>query len=477
MHEYHNQNYNVFVDEDGRSINEWAPTPDAESFLHASINFCDEMDTHNVVLDYDATITGTAGITDHALDQLKDHNFTTYWQADSGIADDDQYFETELSDAVYADSYIMNFHKPQALTTPPYTPHPNCWKAWTLKGKLLSGDSWTTLDTITSNTIKFYRGTFTRGQYKYFRVESISAYDDTGQSSRIDAYLYNFGIYDSTNKWNDTFPDTRRGRNDCEEIVESTKFSNSWIYINSIDWLLGDVYSMNGELSKYICDNMCRRYRHIGGVWSEFNINPININYPQALKQSRINSLDFTAEANICLYMFPPPNEIWWFLNSGYAFDETTANMNTPILLKSPDNACKITPSYTTVRTYSSFAVLGARYKDTLSGVFKTGKYYITFSDNMNMESQIKFDGQEGKGLITDMNGTALTGATHSLSNVNVGKLKIGRIWRGYNASVTFNPPIKLDGDVATDLFEYRKNEKVLGSVFRYNLAGYKVPK
>lgn len=180
MPEYHNQNYNVFVDEDGHSINEWAPTPDAEPFIHASINFCDEMDTHNVVLDYDAAITGTTGITGHALGQLKDHNFDTYWQADSAVADDDQYFEAELSDAIYVDSYIMNFHKPQALTTPPYTPHPNCWKVWTLKGKLLSGDSWTTLGTITSNTVKFYRGSFTSGKYKYFRVESISAYGDTG---------------------------------------------------------------------------------------------------------------------------------------------------------------------------------------------------------------------------------------------------------------------------------------------------------
>ena len=93
------------------------------------------------------------------------------------------------------------------------------------------------------------------------------------------------------------------------------------------------------------------------------------------------------------------------------------------------------------------------------------------------MDSQVKFDGQEGKGLITDMNGTTLTGATNSLSNVNIGRLKIGRIWRGYSASIIYNPPIKLDGDIATDLFEYRKSEKVLGSVFRYNLVGYKAPK
>lgn len=477
MRSYPKQELSVLVNQDAKSIVEWVPPDNAEQFIHSSINYCDEMDTHNVILDYEATITGTTGIANHALDQLKDHNFSTYWQADSGISDDNQYFEVELSGATYVDSYIMNFNKLQELRTSPYTPYANCWKAWTLKGKLLSGDSWTTLETVTNNTIKFYRGTFTRGQYKYFRVEGISAFDDTGQSSRIDAYLYNLGIYDSTNKWNDTFPDTRRGRNDYNTLPENTGYVDHWIYINSIDWLLGDVYSMNGELSKYIKGELYRRYRHIGGVWSEFNITPININYPQAVKFSRLNSLDFTANANICLYMFPPPNEIWWFINSGYAFDETSVNMNTPILVKSPDNIHRITPSYTTIRSYSSFAVLGARYKDTLSGVFKTGKYYIAFSDSVNMESQIRFDGQEGKGLITDMGGTALTGAVNAVSNVNVGRLKIGRIWRGYNASVTFNPPVKLDGDVVTDLFEYRKNEKILGSVFRYNLFGYKVPK
>lgn len=175
--------------------------------------------------------------------------------------------------------------------------------------------------------------------------------------------------------------------------------------------------------------------------------------------------------------MFPPPNEIWYFINSGYAVDETDANMNTPIVLKSPDNAHKITPSYTTVRTYSSYSVLGARYKDTLSGEFKTNKFYITFSDPINMLSQIRFDGQEGGGLITDMNGTALTGATNASSNVNVARLTIGTPFRGRQASVTFDPPIKLDGDIATDLFEFRKSEKVLGSVFRFVLTGYKVPK
>ena len=464
-------------DEIGRSVNEFLPPPTAEQFIHASINFCDEMDTHNAVLDYDATITGTAGISGHALDQLKNHDFSTYWQADSGTPENDQYFESELSDAINVDSYIMNFHKPQALTTPPYTPNPNCWKAWTLLGKKESSSAWTTLETVTANVLKFYRGTFTKGEYKYFRVSGISAYDNTGQSNRIDAYLYNFGLFDSTCKFNDTFPDTRRGRNDCGTTIENVGFANTWTYINSIDFLLGDIYSMNGEITKYVKGDSCRKYRHIGGIWSEFNTNPININYPQSLRQSRLNSLDFTAEADIGLYMFPPPNEIWWFLNSCYAFDETTANFNTPILLKTPDNALKITPSYTTSRNYCCYAVLGARYKDTQSGIFKTSKYYITFSDSVNMESQVKFDGQEGKGLITDMNGTALTSCTHARSNVNVGRLKIGRIWRGYNASITFNPPIKLNGDVATDLFEYKKDEKILGSVFRYTLYGFSVPK
>ena len=148
------------IDKTRRSLNEFTPPDGAEPFIHASINFCDEMDTHNVILDYDATITGTTGITDHALDQLKDHNFDTYWQADSAVADDSQYFETELSDAVTVNSYIMNFNKPQALSTSPYTPHANCWKAWTIKGKLNTGDSWTTLETVTTNTLKFYRGTF-----------------------------------------------------------------------------------------------------------------------------------------------------------------------------------------------------------------------------------------------------------------------------------------------------------------------------
>ena len=45
----------------------WTPPDNAEKFVHSSINYCDEMDTHNVILDYDAIVTGTAGITDHPL--------------------------------------------------------------------------------------------------------------------------------------------------------------------------------------------------------------------------------------------------------------------------------------------------------------------------------------------------------------------------------------------------------------------------
>ena len=59
------------VNKDKRSLNEWSPHDLAEPFVHSSVNFCDKMDTHNAVLDYDATITGTAGISGHALDQLE----------------------------------------------------------------------------------------------------------------------------------------------------------------------------------------------------------------------------------------------------------------------------------------------------------------------------------------------------------------------------------------------------------------------
>ena len=464
------------TDKYGRSLDAWDPPYNAEKFIHSSINFCDEMDTHNYILDYDATITGTAGIADHPLSNIND-DFDTYWQADPGVADNDQYFEIELDEAVYCDSYIINSYKPQEYRTAPYTPYPNCWKAWTLKGKLLSSDPWTTLETVAANTLKFYRGTFTRAQYKYFRVESISAYDDTGQASRIDAYLYTMGLYDSTNKFHDTFPDARRGRNDKNGNAESTDFTGHWIYVDEMNLTVSDVYELNGEISKVIKGETIRQYRHIGGFCAEYCHDATIVDYPQDLTLTRLNSIDFVANSGICLYMFPPPNEIWWFINSGYAFDETTGNLNSPILLKIPDNSCKVVPTFTTIRIYSSFAVLGARYKDTLSGVFKTGKYYITFSDNINMDSQIKFDGQECKGLITDMDGTALTIATDASSNVNVARLKIGDIWRGKQACIRFDPPIKLDGDDVTETFELQKSEKVLGSVFRFALRGFKVPK
>lgn len=472
-------NESLSVNRNGKSVSDWIPPPNAEPFIHASINYCDELDSHNSVLDYDATVTGTAGISDHALDQLKDHNFDTYWQADSAVADDDQYFELELSDAVQCDSYILNFHKPQAYRISPYTPNPECWKAWTLKGKLESSDSWTTLETVSANSIKFYRGTFTQGSYKYFRVESISAYNNTAQDSRIDAYLYNTGIYNSTDKWYDIFPDQRRGRNDLNSDPEYVKFEDHYIYITSIDILMSDLYDINGDLSKVEKECCPRQYRHIGGVWSEwFELRPIN--YPHDAKMTRLNSLDFTVEANIALYMYPPPNEIWWFVSSGYAFDETAANLNTPITLKIPDNSHKVSPAFTKTREYSSYAVLGARYPNTQSGQFKANKFFAAFSDPINMESLISFDGQEGKGLVTDMDGTVLTPSTvvaNAVSNVNVVRLKIGDIWRGHQAKQEFNPPLKLDGDDLSHTFEFQKNEKMKGSVLRYNLRGFKVPK
>lgn len=465
------------VDKFDRRLDGWEPPENAEKFIHSSINFCDAMDTGNSVLDYNATVTGTTGITGHALDQLKDHNFDTYWQADSGVADDDQYFELELSDAVYCDSYIMNFNKPQEYRTPPYTPYPNCWKAWIIKGKLNAGDDWTTLETVSANTAKFYHGTFTRNQYKYFRVESISAYDDVSQSNRIDAYLYNAGIYESTTKYHDIFPAIKRGRNDYDSESESEHFTSHDIYINKISYKFSDVYDLNGDISRVVKGVQEKRHRHIGGLWTELDVDVAELNYPQSLTFTRLNSLDFTDEADICLYMFPPPNEIWYFLASGYAFDETSTAMNTPVVLKVPDNACDINPSWTTIRTYTSYAVLGARYKDTLSGEFKVNLHYITFSDAVNMQSQIKFDGQECKGLITDMDGTLLTGASNAVSNVTVGRLKIGDIWRGYQANIIFDPPIKLDGDDPTHTFEIHKDEKILGSVFRFTTEGFMVPK
>ena len=468
------------VDKFDRKLDEWLPPDTAEPFTHASINFCDAMDTGNKVLDYDATVTGTAGITGHALDQLKDHNFDTYWQADPGVVEDDQYFEFELSDAVNCDSCIMNFNIPNPYNTPPYTPDPSCWKAWTLEGKLNVGDTWTELEAVTTNDIKFYSGTFTRGMYKYFRVKSISAYNNIAQDARIDAYLYNMGIYDSTTKWYDTFPDRRRGRNDLNDNPEYTNFEGHDIYVTSMDVLMSDLYDMNGDLSKVVKDMVPRRYKHIGGIWSEWHEMVTSINYPHDAKLTRLNSLDFTAEKDICLYMFPPPNEIWSFVNSGYAFDETADNLNTPITLKVPDNAHKISPVYTKTREYASYAVLGARYTLTSSGEFKVNKYYVAFSDQVNMESMIRFDGQEGKGLVTDMDGTVLTPATvvvNAVSNVNVVRLKIGDMWRGHSANLSFNPPIKLDGDNATHTYEIRKNEKMKGSILRFSLRGFKVPK
>ena len=466
----------LHINTDGDSVDNWMPISTAIPFVHSSINFCDEMDTHNVILDYDVAFTGTAGITDHPLSNIDD-DFSTYWQAVSGVVDDDQYFEIELDDPVYCDSYILNFNKPQTYRTAPYIPNPECWKVWTLKGKLLSGDSWTTLETVTTNTVKFYRGTFTRGQYKYFRVEGISAYNNTAQDSRIDAYLYTAGIYDSANKYIDTFPDARRGRNDKDLNIENTDFVNHHVYIQQMDITVGNVYDLNGEISKVVQGEIVRQYRHLGGIWSEFHEDVSEINCPTCLKFTRLNSIDFVANTDICLYMFPPPNEIWYFISSGYAFDETSTNMNTPIVLKSPDSCHEIIPSYTPIRIYSCYSILGARYKDTLSGEFKVNLFYITFSDPVNMESQIRFDGQEGNGLITDMDGTALTGATCGSSNVNIARLPIGTPWKGKQASITFDPPMKFDGDVLTDLFEMRKSEKVKGSVFRYILTGYKVPK
>ena len=461
----------------GAPLDEWLPPDNAEPFCHSSINYCDEMDTHNVILDYDAAVAGTVGTTGHPLSNIAVHDFDTYWQADSAVADDDQYFELELDDAVEVDSCIMNFHVPYAYTTAPYTPDMSCWKGWTLKGKLNSADSWTTLETVTANSIKFYRGTFTAGTYKYFRVEGITAYDDQSQTSRIDAYLYTIGLYDSDTKYNDTFPDTRRGRNDRDSDVENTRFAGCYLYINKMSMIDGGVYDLNGEISKIVKGEVRRQHRHLGGVRVDFVENPHLLCCPSHLKFTRLNSIDFVANADICLYMLPPPDEIWCFINSGYAFDETSANMNTPIVLKIPNNAHKLSPSWTTTRTYLSYSVLGARYSNVMSGEFKTGKFYISFSDLINMDSQIKFDGQESKGLITDMDGTTLTGAANASSNVNIARLKVGDIYCGCSGELTFDPPIKLDGDVATDLFEMRKGEKVKGSVFRYMLYGFSVHK
>jgi hypothetical protein len=462
----------------GRSLNEWDPPDTAESFIHSSINYCDEMDTHNQILDCCVTIDGTTGTTDHELSKILEHDFNTYWKSNAITPEDDQYFEITLSNIVIkCDSYIMNFHVPYSYSTAPYIPDMSCWKAWTLKGKVDSSDSWTTLETVTANSLKFYRGSFTSGDYKYFRVDGISVYDDQSQTNRIDAYLYTMGLYNSSLKYIDKFPDTSYGRNDYGNESESERFKDNIIYITKMIITEGSVYDLNGEISKVVKGETLRQYRHIGGFKMEFNDEEIEINRINSIKMTRLNSIDFVANTGICLYMFTPPNELWWFVGSGYAFDETIANINTPIILKVPDNAQKLSPSWTTTRNYSSYSVLGARYTNTQSGTFKFNKYFITFSDPTNMESQIRFDGQEGKGLICDMNGTALTGATNASSNVNVARLKIGDIWKGRDATVIFDPPIKLDGDNLTETFEMQKTDKVKGSVFRYTLEGFKVPK
>ena len=466
----------MLVNKDNQSLNEWLPPENAVPFIHSSINFCDEMDTHNYLLDYDAVFTGTPGITGHPLTDI-DHDFDTWWQADNTIADDDQYLEIELVEAVFCDSHILNMYKPQDYRVSPYTPSPKCWKGWVLKGKLLSSDDWIVLETVTTNDIKFYHGSFTRGKYKYFRLEGISAYNDVAQTARVDAYLYTMGIYDSATKFNDSFPDPLRGRNDTDGTVEGLNYANHKVFITHMDFSMSDMYDLNGEITKVIRGEEVRKYRHTGGMCMEFCNDSVLVDYPQSLKFTRVNSLDFIANSGICLYMFPPPNEIWWFLNSSYAFDETSANMNTPIILKVPDSSCKVVPVFTAIRSYNHYAILGARYESTQSGEFKVNNYYITFSDPINMESQIKFNGQACEGLITDMDGTALTGASNANSNVTVARLKIGSIWRGKQASVPFNPPVELDGDDLTSLFEIQKGEVIKGSVFRYALRGFKVPK
>jgi hypothetical protein len=459
-------------------VSPWTPPDNAEPLVHTSINYCDEMDSHNKILDYDATVTGTPGETaDTPLANIATHDFDTKWQAQAATPDDSQCFELELSGAVDVDYYIMNFHVPYPYRTTPYTPDMSCWKAWTLSGKQNEGDAWTTLETVTNNSIKVYRGTFTKGNYKYFRVSGISAYSDQAQTVRIDAYLYTMGLYDSAYRYIDRFPDPIRGRNDHNGDPEITNYTNHNIYINDIMFVIGDIYDMNGEITNVIKGETVRRHRHLGGLQSEFSEDSVRILCPNHLRMTRLNTLDFVTNSGICLYMFPPPDELWWFVNSAYAFDETTANMNTPIVLKRPDNAHKLTPVLTTIRTYTSYAVLGSRYTNTMSGEFKVNNYYISFSDNVNMDSQIRFDGQENEGLITDMDGTALTGCTNGIANVNVVRLKIGDIWRGCIGTLTFNPPIVLDGDDAAHLFEIRKNERAKGSVFRYVLHGFKVPK
>lgn len=465
------------TDKFGRSLDAWSPPDTAVDFVHSSINYCDEMDTHNAILDYDAAVTGTTGATGHSLSNIATHDFDTYWQADSAVADNDQYFELELDEAREVDSCIMNFHIPYAYTTSPYTPDMSCWKAWTLKGRLNASDAWTTLETVTANSIKFYRGAFTSGTYKYFRVDGISAYDDQAQTSRIDAYLYTMGLYDSDTKYNDAFPDQKRGRNDYGTDAESTKFADNTVYIERMVLSMADVYDMNGEIRKAIKGDISRKYRHIGGLRMEFAEDPGMMDYTNNLALTRLFSLDFTANSGVCMYMFPPPDEMWWIVNTGYGFDETSANLNTDILVRSADNAHKLSPSYTTLQSYGSFSTLAARFVNTVSGIFKVNTNFISFNDPVNMDTPLMFDGQENNGRMTTMDGTALTNAVNASSSLTFVRLKVGSVWRGYQSTLTFNPPIKLDGDVATDLFEMRKSEKVKGSILRYTLHGFRVPK
>lgn len=465
------------TDKFGRSLDAWFPPDTAEEFIHSSINYCDEMDTHNVILDYGAEVTGTAGATGYPLSNIAAHDFDTYWQAEAATPDNDQYFELELDEAVDVDSCIMNFHVPYPYTTAPYTPDMSCWKAWTLKGRLNSTDAWTTLETVTANPIKFYRGTFTRGEYRYFRVEGISAYDDQAQINRIDAYLYTMGLYDSTTKYNDVFPDPQRGINDHNGGGECAAFENHSVYITKMVLYEGSVYDLNGSVTKMVKGEQVRLYKHLGGIQSEFSENAQIVKHANAIKLTRMNGIDLVANASIVLYLFPPPDELWWLVSSGYTFDETSGNLNTPILLKGADNCHKLSPVWTTYRAYTSFAVLGVRYDKIESGTFKTNQFYLAFSDAVDEVTQESYDGQDDVGIVVDMDGTSLTCATNAMVNGNIARLKVGSLWTGISGAINFDPPIKLDGDVAADLFEMRKNEKVKGSVFRYILYGFKVPK
>ena len=73
----------------GRSLNEWIPPDTAEPFIHSSINYCDEMDTHNHILDCCVSINGTEGTTDHGLSKILEHNFETYWESNATTPEND----------------------------------------------------------------------------------------------------------------------------------------------------------------------------------------------------------------------------------------------------------------------------------------------------------------------------------------------------------------------------------------------------